>query len=317
MAGFTTSSVDHIIRSNVWTSQLKEVLEDELMAMKYVRMLTDFPDGDTFNIPSVGQAEVLDYEEGQAVRYTALDTGNFTFSITDYKASATYVSNKEKQDSYVIDQIISSFVPKQERAIMKVLETDILALGPEGQTASDANTINGARHRYVGSGTGDTISVTDFAKALYALQTANVPATNLVAIVDPSVEYTLNTLTNIVNVSNNPRWEGIVSSGISSGMRFVKNIYGFDVYVSQNLKSGISETVSGNSVTNGVANLFFSATPDVLPFVGAIRQPPKVDSEYNKDLQRDEYVTTIRYGLKLFRPENLVVCLTDNSQVYA
>ena len=169
----------------------------------------------------------------------------------------------------------------------------------------------------MGSGTGDTISVVDFAKALYALQKANVPATNLVAIVDPSVEFTLNTLTNIVNVSNNPRWEGIVSSGISTGMKFIKNIYGFDVYVSQNLKNGISETVSGNAITNGVANLFFSATSDLLPFVGNVRQAPKVDSEYNKDLQRDEYVTTCRYGFKLYRPENLVTVLTDNSQVYA
>ena len=40
----------------------------------------------------------------------------------------------------------------------------------------------------------------------------------LIAIVDPSVEYELNTLTNIVNMSNNPRWEGIVESGIGSGM---------------------------------------------------------------------------------------------------
>ena len=73
-----------------------------------------------------------------------------------------------------------------------------------------------------------------------------------------------------------------------------------------------------NSVTAaaGVNNLFFSAAPDVLPFVGSIRQSPKVDSEYNKDLQRDEYVTTMRYGMKLFRPENLVVILTDTDQVY-
>jgi hypothetical protein len=62
--------------------------------------------------------------------------------------------------------------------------------------------------------------------------------------------------------------------------------------------------------TNGVANYFFSAAPDVLPFVGAIRQAPKVDSEYNKDLQREEYVTTCRYDFKLFRPENLVTVLS-------
>jgi hypothetical protein len=318
MSGFATQTIDHLIRSDLWTSQLKEVLQDELMGTRYVRMLSDFPDGDTFHIPSIGEMEAQNYDENQQVQYTAIDTGDFTFEITEYMSSATYVTNKMKQDSYVMSQIQAQFVPMMSRAIMVDLEQKLMALGPNGQTANNVNAINGARHRIIGSGTNDTISVTDFAKAHYALKKANVPMTNLVAIVDPSVEYSLNTLTNLVNVSDNPRWEGIVNSGFApTGMRFIKNIFGFDVYVSNYLKQGVSETSDDGSVTNGVANLFFSAQSDVLPFIGAIRQAPKVDSEYNKDLQRDEYVTTMRYGLKLFRPENLVVVLTDNSQVYA
>lgn len=315
--GHTTTNTDHLIRSNLWDAQIKEVLLDELMGTKYVDMLTGFTDGETLIIPSIGQAQVLDYAEGQAIRYNALDTGNFTFSITDYKASATYITNKMKQDSFYMDRLVASFVPGQSRAIMKAMEADIMALGPDGQTASNVNAINGARHRWVAGGTNEVIELEDFARALYALKKANVPTTNLVAIVDPSVEYTLNTLSNLVNVSNNPRWEGIVADGISTGMRFLKNVYGFDVYVSQNLKSGISETISGVTAASGVANLFFSAAPDVLPFVGSIRQAPTVDSEYNKDLQRDEYVTTCRYGFKLYRPENMVVVISDNDQVYA
>lgn len=317
MSGFTTSNTDHVIRSNLWTTQMKQVLEDELMATKYVQWITDFPDGDTMNIASLGQAETYDYEEGQAVRYTAMDTGNFTFSITDYKASATYVTNKMKQDSFLMSQIESQFVPKQNRAIMVGMESAVLAVGPDGQTSADLNTINGANHRWVASGTSDVMSLEDFARAKYALQKANVPMTNLIAIVDPSVEFTLSTLTGLVNLSNNPRWEGIVSSGISSGMKFITNIYGFDVYTSNYLKSGISETIDSNAVTNGAANLFFSAASDVLPFVGNVRQAPKVDSEYNKDLQRDEYVTTCRYGFKLFRPENLVTVISSTTAALA
>lgn len=259
---------------------------------------------------------MLDYAEGEAVKYTAFDTGNFTFSIDQYKSSATYIYNKFKQDSYYMSRLVASFVPKMHRAIQAAMETKILAVGPEAQTASNLNNINGAAHRWVGSGLNETIAPQDFAKALYALQKSNVPTTNLIAIVDPSVEYTLNTMTNIVNVSNNPHWEGIISSGMTSGMRFIKNIYGFDVYVSQFLKQNASsETVNSVTAAAGVANLFFSAAPDALPIVGAIRQSPKVDSEYNKDLQRDEYVTTARYGFKLYRPENMVVVLTDTDQV--
>lgn len=307
---------DHLVRSNLWSNQIKEVLLDELMGTKYVDMITDFPDGDTLNIPSIGQAEVMDYAEGQGVKYTGLDTGNFTFTINKYKSSATYITEKMKQDSFYMSRLVSSFVPKQSRAISKAMEMDIMALGPDGQTASSLNQINGADHRWVASGTNEVITINDFAKAKYALQKAQVPMVNLVAIVDPSVEFTLGMLTGTTTAMQyNPRWEGIVSSGISTGMKFITNVYGFDVYVSQNLKSGIAETINGKSTTVGVANMFFSAAPDVLPFVGSIRQAPKVDSEYNKDFQREEYVTTCRYGFKLFRPENMVVVLSDTDQV--
>lgn len=244
-----------------------------------------------------------------------MDTGNFTFTITEYKASATYITNKMKQDSFYMSRLVSSFVPKQHRAIAKSMEVDILAVGPDGQTANDLNVINSANHRFIGGGTNEVIAVEDFARAKYALQKANVPMVNLVAIVDPSVEYELSTQTNLVNVSNNPRWEGIIRTGMSTGMRFLMNVYGFDVYTSHNLKRNLAETIDGKTTTVGVANLFFSAAPDVLPFVGNVRQPPRVDSEYNKDLQRDEYVTTSRWGFKLYRPENLVTVITDDDQV--
>lgn len=320
MAGFSYSNNEHLVRSNVWSSQLKEAFQDELFATRYIDMITDFGDGDTLNIPSIGVAEVADYLEGQAVKYTAMDTGNFTFTITAYKSSATYITERMKQDSFYMSRLVAAFIPKQRRALMKALEVDALAVGPNGQTASNPNAINGADHRRIGLGTSEQIAVKDFALAKYALRVANAPMTNLVAIVDPSVEYTLKTLSTITDLSNNKMWEGIVRDDLSTGMRFSMNVYGFDVYVSDNLRKNIAETITATvggarTTTVGVANLFFSAAPDVLPFVGAMRQEPKVDSEYNKDYQREEYVSTMRYGLKLYRPENLVTIITDTDQV--
>lgn len=320
MSGFASFSDDHLIRSNLWSKDLKDIFEAEFQGMKYVRMLTDFPDGDTLNIPSIGQAEASDYVEGQAVKYTPMDTGNFTFSITNYKQSGTYIYDKYKQDMYYMNELVSSFVPKQARAIMAAMETDIFKqptpAGSAGQTTADANAINGADHRWIGSGTNEVIALTDFAKARYALRKSFVPMTNLVAIVDPSVEYELSTLTNLVNVSNNPRWEGIITSGMTSGLKFIVNVYGFDVYTSDYLHvNTASETIGGVTAAAGVNNLFFSAAPDALPIVGHIRQAPRVESERNKDYQRDEYVTTARWGFKLFRPENMVIVVTDTDQV--
>ncbi len=320
MAGMDTAALTNaLIRAEVWSTELKEVLEDELVAQQWVDWMSEFPDGDQFNIPSLGQAQVDDYVENRDVEYTPLDVGEFTFAITEYKSSATYITRKAMQNTFYMNQIVSAFVPKQNRALMEAVEIAIFQLQDAdlrtgGQTTGNANVINGADHRFVGTGTSETIAPEDFAKAKYALQKANVPMTNLIAIVDPSVEYKLSTLSNLANVSNNPQWEGIIAEGMSTGMRFVKNVYGFDVWVSNNL-SDANETIGGLTTAAGKANCFFSAESTVIPFKGAWRQLPLVDAEFNKDKQREEYVTTGRYGLKLYRPENLVVVLTDTDQV--
>lgn len=316
----TTANTAQLRRANVWSSQLKDVVHDELMAQGWVNWMTDFPDGDTFNIPSIGELPVRDYVENSAAVYDALDTGNFTFTINQYISSGTYITEKAKQDMYYMSQLVSSFVPKQARAIGEKLETDILALGAAGasggQTVNVNNAINGVAHRFVAnSGAAGTPGPTEFARALASLKKANMPDSNLIAFVDPSVEYVLNTTTNLVNVSNNPMWEGIITSGLASGRRFVKNIYGFDIYTSNYLPAAVSETidtVAGGA--NGVCNIFFSAAgKDLLPFMGAWRQAPKVDTEYEMDFQREKYLTTCRYGLKVYRPENLVVMISNSA----
>jgi hypothetical protein len=286
----TTANTQLLTRQEIWSNELKEILRDELMSMGYVNWMTDFPDGTTFTIPSIGTADVDDYAEDEAIVYRPMDTGEFQFTITEYLSSGTYITEKAMQDAFYSNQLVSRF-----------------------QTAADTNDINGAKHRFVATGSSNVISVEDFARARYSLKKANVPDTNLVAIVDPSVEYTLNTSTNIVNVSNNPMWEGIVSDGIASGMRFVKNVYGFDVYCSNHLKSNGTETLETVAISGFANNLFFSAAPGVQPIVGAWRQMPKVDSEFNKDFQRTEFVTTARYGLGFYRPENMVVVPSNTS----
>ncbi len=315
MAGWSTSTNEHLIRANIWQAGLDRVWEDELMGTRYVRMI-DFPDGDTLNMPSLGQMETSDYAEGQAVKYNNADTGNFTFSITDYVQSGTYITNKMKQDSFYMSELMSSFVPAQARAIAVRMEVDVLSKGPDGQTATSTNAVNGIPHRWVGQGTNETISLLDFARARLALDKANAPRQGRVAILDPTCEFALGTLTNLVNVSNNPRWDGIIKTGMSTGMKFITNIYDFDVYTSNYLKvNTTSEAISGVTAAAGVNNLFFSTAPDVLPIVGSIRQPPKVDSKYNQDFQREEFVTTCRWGFKLRYPQNMVVVLTDTDQV--
>jgi hypothetical protein len=200
---------------------------------------------------------------------------------------------------------------------MEQFEVRTFSRGNSGQTASNLNTINGAAHRFVGSGLNETITLNDFARARHALRMAKVPMNGLVAVVDPTVTYTLQTQSNITNLlTPEPKWQSLVHTGLVTGMNFQFNLFGFDVYESNYLPSSIAETVNGLSTTVGVCNQFFSmASPDIVPYIGAYRQMPTVQSEFNMNLQQTEYLTITEYGVALYRPENMVCVLTDTDQV--
>jgi hypothetical protein len=90
-----------------------------------------------------------------------MDTGNFTFQFDKYKYSAHAISEKFKRDSFYAADVIAAFVPRQHRALMEAVETDILAKANAGQTAANANIINLADHRFVGTGAGSAIAYPD------------------------------------------------------------------------------------------------------------------------------------------------------------
>ena len=322
MPGMDSTASELLIRSEVWSTELKDILLDTLQGQKYVNWMTNFPDGTTFTIPSVGEIPMREAAENNPVVYDTLDTGEFQFIINKYPEAAIYITGKAKQDMYYYNQLVSSFVPKMRRAIEENLETNIFALAAS-QTAANPNTINGASHRFVVRGnTNTTLSLEDFAYAKFTLDKANAHQ-NRVAIIDPSQEFVINTLTNLVNVSNNPRFEGIVTEGFvnsTTGLSFIKNIYGFDVYVSNYLATitgteaiNADDRGSVTSPSGAVQNMFLSVGGDETPFKGAWRQMLRVESERNKDLRRDEYVMNGRYGLKLYRPECLVVALSKTT----
>ncbi len=318
----TTVANDTLIRSELWSDQIKESLKDELMGMGYVQWV-DFPDGQTWTVPSVGEATIRDYVEDNPIQYDGLDTGEFQLTVTNYKSSGLYITKKMRQGSVYAARLEASFVPKQQRAFAEVLETDILDLAgggaSGGQTVSDLNLINGAAHRWTTSGSSGVIEVKDFAKVNFALKKANVLG-KVIGIVDPSVEYQLSTLANVISVDANPRWEGVIADGLTSGMKFFRNVFGIDLYISNYLPAaGATRTGAEtiNSVTissGGVCNVFFSSAVES-PFMGAWRQQPEVEGEYNKDYQREEYILTARYGLKVYRPENLAVVINKSDQI--
>ena len=109
MAGIDSAKVnEHLVRTELWSAELKDVLQEQLQGTKYVRMLSGFPDGNQFTIPSVGELSMRETSENTPVVYDAMDTGEFTFSIDRYVESATFITDKAKQDSFYAQQLIGN-----------------------------------------------------------------------------------------------------------------------------------------------------------------------------------------------------------------
>jgi hypothetical protein len=120
-------------------------------------------------------------------------------------------------------------------------------------------------------------------------------------------------------------WDGIVRDGIATGMRFVANVYGFDVYTSNYLKNTVADSAllekdgaTGTRLLKHTTVLLTSSSLQMQvltrSLVHGVRLP-EVDYEYNKDKQRHEYVTTARYGVKKYRPEGIVFTVVSNPAV--
>lgn len=312
----------HLKRNEIFNDQLKEMFEDELIASQFVRTVP-FPDGDNLKISSLGELPIDQMAEGVALPDRRPDTGQFILNINEFPGLKVPFTDKFLEDDFLAPAAIAALPRKMKRSLDEYYETQVMKL-QRAQTADDANTINTASHRYAGSGTGRAMTLYDIAYARYALQKAKAPLNGLVAVVDPSFEFNTNVTDNLVDVSFNPRWEGLIETGIGdmSGMRFIRNIYGFDFYVSDYVDVAESaetnlETYAGDSVTHAVgdvANLFFTvADQDAMPFIGAWRRAPRIESWREPDVETEYHQLSARFGLNLWRPESLVTVHTSTT----
>jgi len=325
MVGNTTDNTSALRRAEVYSQLTLDTLKDDFLPEGIHRDVSDFQDGNTLHITTFGDLVLRDLDEDKPTPIDPFDSGEITLTITEYVGSGVYLTDKVKQDSWKVQQFDAAITPKQLRALKERWETDMLAAAPNGQTVSNPNAINGYAHRFVASGASQVIDVEDFIYAKLALDKANAPDDGRIAIFDPLAEASLNRISNLVNVSNNPQVEGIINTGFAKNMRFLRNIYGFDVYPSDRLQEVNSETVDTSSitvpapsssatVTSGVANLFMCVSDDMeTPIMGAWRQMPEFEGYRNAPRRRDEFYMAARWGFGLQRLQTVVVCLTSRT----
>ena len=317
MAGIDSSwGSDYFHRNEIFSSMMKETFEDELFAMNFVSMLNDFgSEGSNYKINSIGQMEVSPMHEGVPLQSNNPDAGQYIFNIDEFVGSKSEFTRTFFEEDFQANQVLSAVPQKMNRALNEYLESAIFRLHRE-QAAGD-NTIHGGKHRFVASGTDGVLALEDFAYANYALKKANAPMTNRIAIVGPETEFHLNTLSTLVDVSNNAKWEGVIEQGLVSGNRFVKNIYGWDIYVSNYIDTTTANdsavtTYAGATVANSgmKANQFFIAGGMDSPFLGAWGRSPSIDSWEDKAIETEYHQLSAKFGFGLYRPESLLTVLS-------
>lgn len=308
------------IEAEQYSDFILENMHDGLLPAQFYRDVSDFGNGTTLNIKTIGEAQIQEVEEDVAITYAPIETGNVTLSITDYIGDGWYVTDKMRQDGSQIEQLLAVRGKEATRAIQEYYETRAFSVLNSGQTAGNANAINGFAHRLAGTGTNATLALGDLIKMRLAFDKAEVTNSGRIAVVDPVVEATLNVVFNIVaqagNLAANPTMQNIFEQGMSREHNFIINLYGWNIMTSNRLPTIASETLNSVTVTTGVANLFMCIADDhCKPLMSAWRQMPRVEGERNKDKQRDEFVQTARFGLGVQRVDTLGVIVTDATAI--
>lgn len=307
-----TSNTQAFIDAEQYSTFILQNLHDGLLGEQFYRNVGDFGSGTTLNIKTIGSVTIQEATENEALEYNPIESGTVTLQISDYDGDAWFVTDDLREDGDQVDALMAARSAESTRALQEKFETRFLAVANAGQTDADANTINGFPHRIGSAETNDVFSTDHLVSMRLAFDKANVPTNGRVFIADPVVEATLNKLVGITT-DVTPFAESILRSGMSSGMRFVGQLYGFDIILSNRLPTG-DFSDGTNSVTGAVANIAMCVLDDQCkPVMGAWRRMPKVEGERNKDLRRDEFVVTARYGLGVQRLDTLGVIITSAS----
>lgn len=325
-----TTNTTAFIESQQYSKFILDNLPSLMLPEGMWRDVSDFGEGTTLNIKTVGTVTVQDVAEDVPLVFNPIDTGTITLSITDYVGDAWKVTDELREDGSQIDTLMAMRAMEATKAIAQVHESKFLAIGNTALQASTGTTgvaaVNGRPHRWIAGGDGVTtrkMSMSDFIAMRLAFDKADAPEAGRIAIVDANVEATLNSITNLVSVSNNPMFEGIVTEGFAKNHRFVRNIYGWDVYVSNRLANvggayAINASSYGlaNTTTNAAdkANVFMCIADDTCkPIMHAWRRQPSTEGWRESSERADKFQVTSRYGFGAQRLDTIGVVYTSST----
>lgn len=315
----TTQNTQAMVIQQIYSTSLIESYDQLLpdASMLFNDRTSEFPEGDRLNINQIGDITLSPYNENSPLQFSAIDTSRIYLQLTDNDADGWFITDFLKEDAASqIPGLVAARTRKSSQAFRQKMVSDIFAVQDQ-QTPSNENLINGQPHRIVASGGSNgarKVTLDDLRQLKLSFDEANVPANGRVLFVDPTVEFDLNGLSQVVT-ADNPNFRGLIETGFAdrNSMQFYRNIYGWDIMVTTMLpKVGIETIDSRTSGANGVANIaMYVGDDEGKPFMGVIRRQPTAGMKRNDDLGRDEYFAKSRWGFALQRPETLAVLISD------
>lgn len=313
---YGNGDLTNVSRQYIYTSMLQRRFKDWLLGQRLMNDRTsEFPDGDVAYFDQIGQRALKTRTENAEMDYSKLDTSRIQLTVASQYQDGFYLTDESKEDSWKASQLWAANVQESLAAFDRQLEADILATANQ-QALADANTIAGYAHRRIATGTDNVISLDDLRYMKLAFDVAKVPTEGRVLLVDPTVEYQLNSFLDLTkNVNDgNTGITGKIETGFGEGLQFLGRFYGWNIIISHQLPSISSETIGSDTITDAKANVFMSmASADSTPFMGVIRRPPQAAFFRNENRKRDEWSATSRWGFALQRPESLGVLLTSTT----
>lgn len=298
------------IEAEQYSAFILRNLHDGMLPGSFYRNVSDFGSGTTLNIKTIGTVTVQDGAEEVPFEYSPIESGTVTMTISDYVGDAWYVTDELREDGAQVEALMAGRSSESTRAIQEVFETRFLAKCNSLQTNAAANAVNGFAHRIASTEGSNRFQLADVIKMKLAFDKANVPTSGRVLIVDPVTAATLDGLVSIGR-DVTPFGQKILEQGFARDHQYVMNLYGFDIITSNRLPKGTFSDGT-TSVSSAVANIAMCVADDnCKPVMGAWRRMPRVEGERNKDLRRDEFVTSARWGFGGQRVDTLGVYITS------
>lgn len=300
------------IEAEQYSSFILRNLHDGMLPGSFFRNVSDFGSGSTLNIKTIGSVTIQDGAEDVAFEYSPIESGEVTMTITDYVGDAWYVNDELREDGSQVEALMAARSSESTRAIQETFESRFLAKCNSLQTNAAANNVNGFAHRVASTAAGNVGQLSDLIALKLAFDKANVPMAGRVLIVDPVFGATLDGLVSI-GKDVTPFAERILADGFGRDHQFLMDLYGWTIIQSNRLPKG-DFSDGTTAVTGAVANIAMCVADDnCKPVMAAWRRMPRVEGERNKDLRRDEFVTSSRWGFGGQRVDTLGVYITSAS----